>query len=96
MSIHSASEDGKDSKNATELLDEVEMAAANNKKPIRALEAPPLVQAMSAEKRIRVERTLVRKVDFRLLPPIIIMYIMVCCAREASPSDCRHDPLTAW
>ena len=87
MSIRSASEDGKDPKNDTELLDEVEMAAANNTKPVRTLEAPPLVQAMSAEDRIRVERALVRKVDFRLLPPIIIMYIMVCRVRQPSASE---------
>jgi len=78
MSIRAASEDGKDTKHSAELLDEVENGALDSSKPAQALEAPPLVQALSADARKRIERTLVRKIDFRLLPPVIIMYIMVC------------------
>lgn len=79
MSIRAASEDGSDPKHVTEQLDDVEMETVNASKPNPAFEAPPLVQALTADERKRMERTLVRKIDFRLLPPVIIMYIMVCC-----------------
>ncbi|KAF2162121.1 hypothetical protein M409DRAFT_69333 [Zasmidium cellare ATCC 36951] len=62
-------------KQATEFLDEIE-AAQDAGKPSRALEAPPLVRDMSPADRERLEKKLVRKIDFRLLPPVIIMYIM--------------------
>jgi len=52
---------------------------ANAAKPIRRLEAPPLVAAMSDEERAHLERTLRRKIDFRLLPTIIIMYAFASC-----------------
>ena len=44
--------------------------------PRRTREAPPLVRDWSFEERQRRELALVRKIDFRLLPMIIIMYIM--------------------
>lgn len=40
------------------------------------LEVPPLVAAMTAEDRARQEKNLVRKIDTRLLPMIILMYVM--------------------
>lgn len=40
------------------------------------LEAPPLVAAMSHEQRLEAEAKLRRKIDTRLLPMIILMYIM--------------------
>lgn len=42
----------------------------------RGLEPPPIILAMSAEQRAALEAHLVRKVDLRLLPMIVIMYIM--------------------
>ena len=42
----------------------------------RKREAPPLVQALSADDRDRLERALVRKIDIRLLPTIVVMYIL--------------------
>jgi hypothetical protein len=42
------------------------------------LVAPPLVAAMSSEQRVIAEGKLRRKVDTRLLPMIILMYIMNC------------------
>jgi len=42
------------------------------------LVAPPLVAAMSSEQRVIAEAKLRRKVDTRLLPMIILMYIMNC------------------
>lgn len=70
-----APSDGKDPKMAAEQLDDIEMSAANMK-PSRTLEAPPAIQAMTADERQRKERAMVRKIDCRLLPPLIIMYIM--------------------
>ncbi|KAF2860228.1 MFS general substrate transporter [Piedraia hortae CBS 480.64] len=40
------------------------------------LEAPPAVRALPMEQRRDLERALVRKIDTRLLPSVIIMYIM--------------------
>jgi hypothetical protein len=40
------------------------------------LRPPPLVAAMSAEQRIEAEARMRRKIDTRLLPMIILMYIM--------------------
>ena len=42
----------------------------------RRREAPPLVRDLSADERARLERALVRKIDLRLLPMIILMYIL--------------------
>jgi len=41
-----------------------------------AMEPPMLVRAMSPEQRQAAEKKLVRKIDFRLLPMLILMYIM--------------------
>jgi len=40
------------------------------------LAPPPLVAAMSPERRIHAEAKMRRKIDTRLLPMIILMYIM--------------------
>ncbi|KAF2461954.1 pantothenate transporter liz1 [Lineolata rhizophorae] len=42
----------------------------------RHMEAPPLVRDLTPEERKRLEAHLVRKIDFRLLPMIVIMYIL--------------------
>lgn len=49
-----------------------------NGRPIRTEthEAPPYVRSLSPEERRKAEAKLVRKIDIRLIPPIIIMYIM--------------------
>ena len=39
-------------------------------------EPPPLIKDLSVEERARLEKQLVRKIDLRLLPMIILMYIM--------------------
>lgn len=62
-------------KQAAEYLDEVEDANTANK-PNRALEAPELIRNLSPEERVRLEKKLTRKIDFRLLPAVIIMYIL--------------------
>jgi MFS family permease len=40
------------------------------------LEVPPLVAAMTPEDRAQQEKSLVRKIDTRLLPMVILMYVM--------------------
>jgi hypothetical protein len=37
---------------------------------------PPLVAKMSPEERIAAEKKLKRKIDFRLLPVIVVMYVL--------------------
>jgi len=72
--IYSPSDDVRDKAHDMELVDEMEKD--NLDRPRRGLEAPPLVAAMSNEDRNAVEKRLVRRIDTRLLPPIIVMYIM--------------------
>lgn len=52
----------------------------------RGLEPPPILVAMSAEQRATLEAHLVRKVDLRLLPMIVIMYIMNYIDRYEVPA----------
>ena len=47
--------------------------AGGNKKP---LQAPDVILNMTATQRAELEKKLVRKIDFRLLPMIVIMYIL--------------------
>ncbi|MCJ1475524.1 hypothetical protein MMC13_004187 [Lambiella insularis] len=42
----------------------------------RKREAPPLIRDLTREERHRLELALVRKIDFRLLPMIVLMYIL--------------------
>ena len=42
----------------------------------RRREAPPLIRDLSSEDRQRLELALVRKIDSRLLPMIILMYVL--------------------
>ncbi|KAJ5819061.1 hypothetical protein N7474_004652 [Penicillium riverlandense] len=56
-------------------VDNVEIVA-NADKPNPRKEAPAYVASLSPEERERAEKALVRKIDFRLLPMIIIMYIL--------------------
>lgn len=55
---------------------ESETSVANHAVPNRRLEAPPLVKIMSEKERSVREAALVRKVDLRLMPMVILMYIM--------------------
>ena len=56
-------------------IEKVEDLYANNV-PRTQREPPPLVKALSPDERARVEKHLVRKIDERLLPMIVLMYIM--------------------
>jgi len=42
----------------------------------RVLEAPEWIRNLSPEERVAIESRLKRKIDFRLLPMIILIYIM--------------------
>jgi hypothetical protein len=42
----------------------------------RTLEAPEWIRDLSPEERINIEGKLKRKIDLRLLPMVILMYIM--------------------
>ena len=42
----------------------------------RRREAPPLVRDLSKDERRRLELALVRKIDIRLMPMVILMYIL--------------------
>jgi hypothetical protein len=50
--------------------------ATIHREAISSIEAPISIQSLTHEERIRAEKALVRKIDLRLLPAIIIMYIM--------------------
>lgn len=63
----------------------------------RKREAPPLVKHLTAEERHGLELALVRKIDSRLLPMIVLMYIMnyldrnnIAAARLAGLEDELH------
>ncbi|MCJ1435677.1 hypothetical protein MMC27_005052 [Xylographa pallens] len=62
-------------KGTIEYADGLELSATQTSTR-RKREAPPLIMNLSREERHRLERALVRKIDFRLLPMIIIMYIL--------------------
>ncbi|KAF2204897.1 pantothenate transporter liz1 [Delitschia confertaspora ATCC 74209] len=57
-------------------IDQSSETVPNNNGHRRELEVPPLVAAMTVEERIAAENSLRKKIDTRLLPMIILMYIM--------------------
>ncbi|KAB8527809.1 hypothetical protein FH972_025460 [Carpinus fangiana] len=65
---------GDDKLHDTKHIDEHNVAKVDD--PVRFLEAPELVRVMAWDERVRVEKALVRKIDLRLLPMLILMYIM--------------------
>lgn len=58
-----------------DLSEEIEVVA-NANRPNARKEAPASVARLSPEERSEAEKALVRKIDLRLLPMIVIMYIM--------------------
>jgi hypothetical protein len=72
---------------------EVIQEVANANRPNLRKEAPAYVAGLSPEERELAERALVRKIDIRLLPMIIIMYILNYLDRNnivSSPSGSMH------
>ncbi|WPH03481.1 Hypothetical protein R9X50_00636100 [Acrodontium crateriforme] len=76
MSVSSANTERGKEPLTTEMVDDIANASTDNERPTRGLQPPELVQQMTPEYRAQLEKSLVRKIDFRLLPPVIIMYIM--------------------
>lgn len=60
--------------------------AAENIVPKIARAPPPYVSSLPSEERRRAERELVRKIDMRLIPPIVAMYILNYIDRNAIAS----------
>jgi len=65
-------------------------AGAGGDETRRKLEPPPLVAAMTAEVRAKAEKSLRRKIDTRLLPMIILMYIMSMFKRCSATMGCTR------
>lgn len=65
-------QDDIDKKPRADIIDDAVPAPAEGSK----LTVPPLVAAMSQEERVTAEAKLRKKIDTRLLPMIILMYIM--------------------
>lgn len=63
-----------DEKAVVDMIDRVE--TANTTPGLTRMEAPELVRAMSPEERAHAEKALVRKIDFRLMPMLVLMYIL--------------------
>lgn len=66
-----------DQKPEPEHLSETSIDPTTNEPSTRRRhEAPPLVRDLAPEERARLEKKLVQKIDLRLLPMLIIMYLM--------------------
>ena len=52
----------------------------------RGLVRPEILEAMTHDERVLAEKKLVRKIDLRLLPMVIIMYILNYIDRYVYPS----------
>ena len=62
-----------DEKASVDMIDRVETAHTQG---LTRMKAPELVRNMSPEERAHAEKVLVRKIDFRLMPMLVLMYIM--------------------
>ena len=71
---YGANEDSDDDKVVTEQISH--LSDANAVLPVRTREAPPLIRNLSSEERHRLELALVRRIDRRLLPMVVLMYIL--------------------
>ena len=63
-------------KTSFDQLEVVEDASVHNSVPDKQSRAPELVRNMSPELRGKLENSLRRKIDLRLLPMIVLMYIL--------------------
>ncbi|KAK4144298.1 putative tartrate transporter [Dichotomopilus funicola] len=63
-------------KRSDELADEKALEANVEHPPVPRMQPPELIRNMTSEQRLELEKQLKRKIDLRLLPAIIIMYIM--------------------
>ncbi|KAI5927454.1 major facilitator superfamily domain-containing protein [Camillea tinctor] len=51
-------------------------AADLNQASARGLQAPPIIARLTPEQRLELEKRLVKKIDVRLLPMLVLMYIL--------------------
>lgn len=58
------------------MIQHISVVANTEDSPNPRKDAPPYVASLSPEERERAERALVRKIDLRLLPMIVVIYIM--------------------
>jgi hypothetical protein len=58
----------------------------------RRLVAPEIIRAMTPEKRAALEKALKRKIDLRLMPTIIVMYILNYIDRYAQSTPLMQKP----
>ena len=65
---------GSDGKGHVQQLDDIKPQVSL--KPTRTFQAPEFIRKWSPEQRLETEKRLVRKIDLRLLPMIILMYIL--------------------
>jgi hypothetical protein len=72
----SASSNEEMSKAKFDQVELVEEASVHGSMPEKTSRAPEIIRAMTAEHRQKLETSLRRKIDFRLLPMIVLMYIM--------------------
>ncbi|KAI5199021.1 MFS transporter [Aureobasidium subglaciale] len=72
-----------DEKATVDMIDRVETADTPG---LQRMEPPELVRNMSPEERARAEKALVRKIDFRLMPMLVLMYILNYCTYDQSPN----------
>jgi hypothetical protein len=70
--------------------------AANTAAPARVFQAPEFIRNMTAEERIAIENRLRRKIDIRLMPMIVIMYIMNYLDRVSGKVSCAVGMLTGY
>lgn len=87
LAIDAASNHSKASSTHVDQVDQVGPAdavtvVANSARPNPQKEAPMSVARMSDEERAAAEKALVRKIDLRLLPMLVIMYILNYLDRE--------------
>lgn len=64
-----------DDKARVELVDDVKNRVVSSR-PARIFEAPEIIRNMTPEQREKAELRLRRKIDLRLMPMIILMYIL--------------------
>ena len=61
---------------AAEMYEDAELGNDEKREPTTAPEMPECLVGLSPEERTRLEKKLVRKIDLRLLPMLVLMYIM--------------------
>lgn len=75
-SLSTTNELSPDAKGKMDQVEMVENASVHDSIPDKKSRAPALIQAWSPEERQRLESSLRNKIDLRLMPLIVLMYIL--------------------